>query len=46
MGMKYVDITESPESLIGSFNSIMNSKLCLFMNELEGSEDLDLPSEK
>lgn len=40
MGMKYVDITESPESLFGNFNSIMDSKLCLFMNELEGSDGI------
>tara|TARA_R110002153_G_C13309900_1_gene496320 strand:+ start:89 stop:2440 length:2352 start_codon:yes stop_codon:yes gene_type:complete len=40
MGTKYVDITESPESLFGNFNDIMDSKLCLFMNELEGVDGI------
>ena len=40
MGTKYVDITESPESLFGNFNDIMDSKLGLFMNELEGADGI------
>ena len=40
MGTKYVDITESPESLFGNFNDIMDSKLGLFMNELEGTDGI------
>jgi hypothetical protein len=38
MGMNCVDGTESPESLFGNFSSIMDSKLCLFMNELKGCD--------
>ncbi len=40
IGTKYVDITEDPELLFGDFNNIMDSKICLFMNELEGSDGI------
>jgi hypothetical protein len=40
MGGKYADITENPETLFGNFNDIMDSKLCLFMNELEGGDGI------
>ncbi len=40
IGTKYIDITEDPESLFGNFNNIMDSKLCLFMNELEGADGI------
>ena len=40
MGTKHVGITESPESLFGNFNDIMDSKLGLFMNELEGADGI------
>jgi hypothetical protein len=40
MGSKYIDITEDPNALFGNFNSILNSKLGLFLNELEGSDGI------
>ena len=40
MGSKYVDITESPDSLFGNFNDFMSSKLGVFLNELEGVDGI------
>lgn len=40
MGSKYVDITENPDHLFGNFNGIMDSKIALFMNELEGKDGI------
>ena len=40
MGSRHVDITESPEQLFGGFNDITDSKLCIFMNELEGADGI------
>jgi hypothetical protein len=36
LGIKCVGITENPDHLFGSFNEILDSKICLFLNEMEG----------
>lgn len=38
MGNRYVDITENMDSVFGQFNDILDSKICLFMNEVEGKQ--------
>jgi hypothetical protein len=40
MGGRHADITENPETLFGNFNDIMDSKVCLFINELEGGDGI------
>jgi hypothetical protein len=41
MGMKYIDSTEDIEELFGNFNTILDSKICLFLNETEGKKTLE-----
>lgn len=40
LGQKHVDVTEDPQKIFGNFNGIMDSKLCLFMNEMEGKDGI------
>jgi hypothetical protein len=40
MGDKYVGITGDPDQLFGNFNEICDSKICIFLNELEGKDGI------
>ena len=41
MGTKYVAITEEPDHIFGQFNETMKSKLCVFLNEMEGRHGIN-----
>ena len=36
LGGKYIDNVGDLEEVFGQFNSVLNNKICLFMNEMEG----------
>lgn len=40
MGYKYVAITGDPDQLFGNFNEISDSKIAIFLNELEGKDGI------
>jgi|DEB0MinimDraft_10_1074344.scaffolds.fasta_scaffold01880_1 energy-coupling factor transporter ATP-binding protein EcfA2 len=41
MGHKYISITENPDHVFGNFNEIMQNKLCVFLNEMEGKHGIN-----
>jgi hypothetical protein len=36
MGTRYVAITEEPADIFGNFNETLKSKICVFLNEMDG----------
>ena len=40
MGFKYVGITGDPDQVFGNFNEISDSKIAIFLNELEGKDGI------
>lgn len=40
MGAKYCDTTGNVDELFGNFNDLLDSKLCLFMNEMDGKDGI------
>jgi hypothetical protein len=41
MGTKYVAITEEPDHIFGQFNETLKSKICVFLNEMEGRQGIN-----
>jgi hypothetical protein len=41
MGNKYVAITEEPDHIFGQFNDTLKSKICVFLNEMEGKHGVN-----
>ena len=41
MGTKYVAITEEPDHIFGQFNETLKSKICVFLNEMEGRHGIN-----
>ena len=42
MGYKYVDTTGDPTDLFKDFNDILESKIAIFLNEMEGSDGIKI----
>lgn len=42
VGFKYVDLTSDPFDLFKDFNDILDSKLAIFLNEMEGSDGIKI----
>jgi len=41
MGTKYVGITTEPDHIFGQFNETLKTKICVFLNEMEGRHGVD-----
>jgi rubrerythrin len=39
-GVKYIGITEDCDTLFGQFNNLLDSKLAIFLNEMEGADGI------